>query len=132
MWRFRCCRSVSVSGNGGRVRGTCSSALAYPRAPIAPFSAYPAANNSAFAVARALINDPSLILADEPTSNIDAEVAHLIIELLADLRRRGRAILVASHDAVWQQQEEAEVYQVSEGKLNFLDRINRNDRNKIR
>lgn len=83
-------------------------------------------------MARALINDPSLILADEPTSNIDAEVAHLIIELLADLRRRGRAILVASHDAVWQQQEEAEVYQVSEGKLNFLDRINRNDRNKIR
>jgi putative ABC transport system ATP-binding protein len=50
------------------------------------------------AVARALINDPEFLLADEPTSNIDAVSAQRVLELLAELRSKGCTIVVAAHD----------------------------------
>jgi putative ABC transport system ATP-binding protein len=50
------------------------------------------------AVARALINRPELLLADEPTSNIDAASAQKVLELLAGLRSRGCTIAIATHD----------------------------------
>jgi putative ABC transport system ATP-binding protein len=49
--------------------------------------------------ARALIHEPELILADEPTSNIDADSAERVLQILADLKSRGCTIAVASHDA---------------------------------
>lgn len=51
------------------------------------------------AIARALINDPSIILADEPTSNVDEKTGRRIVALLTELRRRGKTVVVASHDA---------------------------------
>lgn len=50
------------------------------------------------AIARALINEPRLILADEPTGNLDAEVADEIMRLLFKMRDRGATIVIASHD----------------------------------
>jgi putative ABC transport system ATP-binding protein len=50
------------------------------------------------AVARALINDPEFLLADEPTSNIDAISAQRVLDLLAGLRSKGCTIVVATHD----------------------------------
>lgn len=50
------------------------------------------------AIARALINNPEVILADEPTGNLDAETSQEIIKLLFDISKGGRAILMASHD----------------------------------
>jgi putative ABC transport system ATP-binding protein len=51
------------------------------------------------AIARALINDPGLLLADEPTGNIDSEASLGIMDLLLDLRRaRGMTVVVATHD----------------------------------
>lgn len=50
------------------------------------------------AIARALINDPLLFLADEPTGNLDAEVADGIMRLFIKMRDRGATIVVASHD----------------------------------
>jgi len=50
------------------------------------------------AAARALVNDPKLILADEPTGNLDTASGAGIMELLADLHRSGRAVLVVTHD----------------------------------
>ena len=53
------------------------------------------------AVARALMNHPSVILADEPTGNLDAQAAHTICELLKDLNKTERsAILLVTHDPV--------------------------------
>ncbi|MDO8607998.1 MAG: ABC transporter ATP-binding protein [Phaeospirillum sp.] len=51
------------------------------------------------AIARALANDPPLILADEPTGNLDTRTAHLVFELFRTLARdQGRSVVVVTHD----------------------------------
>jgi len=51
------------------------------------------------AIARALVRDPDLLLADEPTGNLDAENASLIAELLREVNRQGRAVVITTHNA---------------------------------
>ena len=50
------------------------------------------------AIARALLNHPELILADEPTGNLDPEKSEKIIELLQEINTKGTTILIATHD----------------------------------
>jgi len=51
------------------------------------------------AVARAIVNDPSILLADEPTGNLDGAMAIEVMEILQSIQLRGTTVLVATHDA---------------------------------
>ena len=50
------------------------------------------------AIARSLANDPALLVADEPTGNLDDQTASSVIDLFGDLARRGKTILMVTHD----------------------------------
>ena len=49
-------------------------------------------------LARALVNNPEMIIADEPTGNIDPEMSYEIIELLSEINKRGTTVLVVTHE----------------------------------
>lgn len=49
-------------------------------------------------IARAILNDPPVILADEPTGNLDPETSEQILELLRNLNREGKTVVMATHD----------------------------------
>jgi putative ABC transport system ATP-binding protein len=53
------------------------------------------------AIARALINKPQILIADEPTSNIDADSIERLLEILAELQEEGKTIIISSHDSVF-------------------------------
>ncbi|MBU2613007.1 ABC transporter ATP-binding protein [Patescibacteria group bacterium] len=50
------------------------------------------------AIARALVNDPAIILADEPTGNLDSKTGDLVLETFQDLHRQGRTVILITHE----------------------------------
>ena len=69
------------------------------------------------AIGRALINDPSLLLADEPTGNLDPARSIEIIELLAELNARGATVLVATHDMAIVERMGKRIITMEEGRI---------------
>jgi cell division transport system ATP-binding protein len=68
-------------------------------------------------IARALINDPEVVLADEPTGNLDPESSHGIMELLFEISSSGRAVIMATHDYSLFQFFKARTLVCEDGKL---------------
>ncbi len=68
-------------------------------------------------VARALINDPDIILADEPTGNLDPETSEGIMQLLFDISKAGRAVLMATHDYSLFEKFPARIFKCEGGKV---------------
>ena len=72
-------------------------------------------------IARALVNDPVLLLADEPTGNLDPRVADEIQKLLVRLNRQGTALLMATHDYRVVKQFPARTLALLKGRLVEVD-----------
>ncbi|MBN1755157.1 cell division ATP-binding protein FtsE [bacterium] len=68
-------------------------------------------------IARALANDPLLVLADEPTGNLDPQATEGIIKLLMDCHRQGTSVIMATHDIDLVKRYKYRVLQIQEGIL---------------
>jgi cell division transport system ATP-binding protein len=68
-------------------------------------------------IGRALLNDPAIILADEPTGNLDPETSEGIIRLLKDISKTGRAVVVATHNYTLLKKFSARTVKCDGGKL---------------
>jgi putative ABC transport system ATP-binding protein len=69
-------------------------------------------------IARALINNPRIIIADEPTAHLDTKLSKEFMEIMAGLRREGRTILIASHDPLmYESAETNRVIEFRDGKI---------------
>jgi len=77
-------------------------------------------------IARALLNEPLILLADEPTGNLDPEVSNGILDLFSQINRSGTSILMASHDFGLLNRDVHRVFKCDGGKLIDDSTINTN------
>ncbi|MFA6023143.1 MAG: ABC transporter ATP-binding protein [Candidatus Pacearchaeota archaeon] len=69
------------------------------------------------AIARSLANDPEIILADEPTGNLDSKTGLKVIEFLEELHKKGKTIIVVTHDPVLAEQHAKTIYWLKDGRI---------------
>ena len=69
------------------------------------------------AVARAIVGDPKIILADEPTGSLDEESAEIILELLRGVHIRGATVIIATHDKGLMRKTGGQVLHLQQGRL---------------
>jgi putative ABC transport system ATP-binding protein len=69
------------------------------------------------AIARALANDPDVILADEPTGNLDTRTGEMVMKFLNDLNEKGKTIIMVTHDPEKAQRHAKIIYWIKDGKL---------------
>ena len=72
-------------------------------------------------IARALLNNPDIILADEPTGNLDPETSEEIMKILFDIKNSGRAILMATHNYTILKKYPEKTFKCEDGKLKTLN-----------
>ena len=69
------------------------------------------------AIARALANNPDVILADEPTGNLDTKTGEKIIKFLEELNKKGKTIIMVTHDAELAKKHARTIYHVKDGRV---------------
>ncbi len=69
------------------------------------------------AIARALANDPPLLLADEPTGNLDEKATRAVVQLLRDINAAGTSVVMATHDAALVQEASYRTLELRQGRL---------------
>ncbi|MBX4212095.1 ABC transporter ATP-binding protein [Candidatus Pacearchaeota archaeon] len=80
------------------------------------------------AIARALANDPEVILADEPTGNLDTKTGENVMKFLQDLNKKGTTIIMVTHDPQRAEAHARTIYWMKDGKI---DRITRKKKAKM-
>jgi len=73
------------------------------------------------AIARALIDQPEILLADEPTGNVDPPMARRLLNLFTELNRLGTAVVIATHDLTLMDRVDARRMILTEGRLDIHD-----------
>ena len=76
--------------------------------------------NQRIAIARALINDPDIILADEPTGNLDTENAKLIFKILFNLKDKNRIIIFATHNRYFANMADCKIM-MNDGNIQIIN-----------
>lgn len=69
------------------------------------------------AIARSLANDPDVILADEPTGNLDTKTGEKVMAFLNDLNEKGKTIIMVTHDPRLAQGHAKTIYQIKDGRV---------------
>jgi cell division transport system ATP-binding protein len=69
------------------------------------------------AIARAVVARPDLLIADEPTGNVDADIAHRLIRLFGELNRLGTTVFIATHDRSLIEKTRAREMRLVDGRL---------------
>ena len=77
-------------------------------------------------IARSLLNSPELILADEPTGNLDPETGYQIVQLLHDISGTGTAVVMTTHNYQWVQSFPGRVMKCEDQRLIEGKRLNKN------
>lgn len=75
------------------------------------------------AIARAVLNSPKVILADEPTGNLDVETGHAIAALLEDLSRKGALVIVTTHNLRLLEEFPGRVYHCADHRLTEITNV---------
>ena len=75
------------------------------------------------AIARAILNHPKMIVADEPTGSLDAETADNILELLRKISQSGTAVIMTTHNMPLLDKYPGTVYRCEEGKMEKIDNL---------
>jgi putative ABC transport system ATP-binding protein len=81
------------------------------------------------AIARALSNDPDIILADEPTGNLDTVTGEKVMDFLQDLNRKGKTVIMVTHDPDLALEHAKTIYWVKDGKIEKVTRGKRKSKN---
>jgi putative ABC transport system ATP-binding protein len=81
------------------------------------------------AIARSLANDPEVILADEPTGNLDTKTGQIVLEFLEKLHKQGKTIIMVTHDPNLAQKYAQVIYWIKDGKL---EKVTKKDGNSFK
>jgi cell division transport system ATP-binding protein len=76
------------------------------------------------AIARAIINEPKLIIADEPTGNLDPETSSEILDILKKISSRGTSVLFATHNYELVKKYKSRIIRLKDGKAEVVEDIN--------
>jgi putative ABC transport system ATP-binding protein len=74
------------------------------------------------AIARALSNDPEVILADEPTGNLDTKTGEMVMEFLNKLNNEGKTIILVTHNPELAKEHAKTIYSVRDGKIESVEK----------
>jgi len=109
------CNMYAPSEREGRARGLLAMVGLQDEADKLP-AALSGGQQQTAAIARALANDPPLIIADEPTGNLDSRTAENVLGIFCDLAEKGKTIIIVTHDPNLTRRTSRQVY-ISDGYL---------------
>ena len=72
------------------------------------------------AIARSLANDPEIILADEPTGNLDTQTGEIVLDFLNNLNKQGKTIIMVTHDPELAMEHAGKIYWIKDGQIDKI------------